>query len=220
MCPHVAHLVFALKAKVGKILVVLQGLVASVEQGYGPLAFCKGFYEHLQHVGLQFPFGLPTQGVLVDGNDFFVEQNAPFGLPQVAQVAKEIGYTRAMFVHGLDGLDEISLLGKTQIMELKDGEFKSYEIAPEDFGLKRCTLEEIRTGTPAENAATIRGVFSGKIRDARRDAVLLNAAGALIIGDKAGSFGEGIAKVAEIIDSGMAEAKLAELVEQSGKYAG
>ena len=141
-------------------------------------------------------------------------------LEQVAQVAREIGYTRAMFVHGLDGLDEISLLGKTRIMELKDGEFRSYEIAPEDFGLKRCTLEEIRTGTPEENAATIRGVFSGKIRDARRDAVLLNAAGALIIGDKAENFSDGIAKVAEIIDSGRAEAKLAALVEKSGRYAG
>ncbi len=135
-------------------------------------------------------------------------------------MAREIGYTRAMFVHGLDGLDEISLLGKTRIMELKDGGFRSYEIAPEDFGLKRCTLEEIRTGTPEENAATIRGVFSGKIRDARRDAVLLNAAGALIIGDKAENFADGIAKVAEIIDSGRAEAKLAALVEKSGRYAG
>ena len=141
-------------------------------------------------------------------------------LPQVAQVAKEIGYTRAMFVHGLDGLDEISLLGKTKVLELKNGELNSYEIAPEDFGLKRCTLEEIRTGTPEENAATIRGVFSGEIRDARRDAVLLNAAGALIIGDKADGFADGIAKVAELIDSGKAAEKLARLVEESGKYAG
>ena len=139
-------------------------------------------------------------------------------LEQVATVAKEIGYTRAMFVHGLDGLDEISLLGKTRIMELRDGEFNTYEIAPEDFGLQRCTLDQIRTGTPEENAATIRGVFDGTIRDARRDAVLLNAAGALIIGDKADGFADGITRVAEIIDSGQASAKLASLVEKSNAY--
>ena len=139
-------------------------------------------------------------------------------LEQVATVAKEIGYTRAMFVHGLDGLDEISLLGKTRIMELKDGVFKTYEIEPEDFGLMRCTLDEIRTGTPGENAATIRGVFDGTIRDARRNAVLLNAAGALIVGDKAADFKDGIAKVAEIIDSGLAKAKLEELVEKSNAF--
>ena len=136
-------------------------------------------------------------------------------LPQVAKVAKEIGYTRAMFVHGLDGLDEISLMGKTRILELKDGNITEYEIEPEDFGLRRCTLDEIRTGTPEENAATIRGVFSGEIRDARRDAVLLNAAGAMIIGDKAADFKEGIEKVASIIDSGLASAKLEELVARS-----
>ncbi len=139
-------------------------------------------------------------------------------LEQVATVAREIGYTRAMFVHGLDGLDEISLLGRTRIMELKNGEFTTYEITPEEFGLSRCSLEEIRTGTPEENASTIRGVFDGSIRDARRDAVLLNAAGALIIGDKAEGFTDGIAKVAEIIDSGKASATLAALVENSNTY--
>ena len=139
-------------------------------------------------------------------------------LAQVAQVAKEIGYTRAMFVHGLDGLDEISLIGRTRILELKDGETKEYEISPEDFGLRRCTLEEIKTGTPQENADTIRGVFSGDIRDARRDAVLINAAGALVIGDKAENFKDGIDKVASIIDDGLAEAKLQELITRSQAY--
>lgn len=139
-------------------------------------------------------------------------------LEQVAYVAREIGYTRAMFVHGEDGLDEISLLGKTKIIELKDGELKTYEIAPEDFGLKRCTLDEIKTGTPEENAKTILGVFDGSIRDARRSAVLLNSAGALIVGGKADGFADGIAKVAEIIDSGKALGKLRELVEKSNSF--
>ena len=140
-------------------------------------------------------------------------------LEQVATVAREIGYTRAMFVHGVDGLDEISLMGPTKILELKDGELIPYEITPEQFGMKRCSLEEIRTGTPLENAATIRGVFDGSITDARRDAVLINAAGALIIGDKAADFDEGIRNAAQIIDSGRATRKLNELVERSMAFA-
>jgi len=139
-------------------------------------------------------------------------------LDTVPQVAKMVGYTKAMFVHGLDGLDEISLMGETDIVELDNGEFKRYTIKPEDFGLKRCTLEEIKTGTPEVNAATIKGIFNGEINDARKDAVTLNAAGALVVGGKAADFADGIAKVREIINSGAAAKKLAELVEMSNSY--
>ena len=109
-------------------------------------------------------------------------------------------------------------MGETEIVELKDGEFKRYIIKPEDFGLKRCTLDEIKTGTPEENAATIRGIFNGEINDARKDAVLINAAGALIVGDKAVDFNDAIAKVRDIIDSGAAKKKLEELVELSNSF--
>lgn len=139
-------------------------------------------------------------------------------LEQVAYVAKEIGYTKAMFVHGLDGLDEISLLGPTRILELKDGQLLSYEIKPEDFGLNRCSLEDIKTGTPAENAATIRGVFDGSITGPQKDAVVLNAAGALIVGGKAEDFAQGVALAREIIESGAAKAKLQELVTASNSF--
>ncbi len=139
-------------------------------------------------------------------------------LEQVAHVAKELGYTRAMFVHGLDGLDEISLLGKTRIVELKDGSLNTFEIAPEDFGLNRCKLEDIKTGTPEVNAAIIRGVFEGKITGPQKDAVLLNAAGALMVGDKATDFNDGIKKVSEIIESGKALETLELLKERSNAY--
>ena len=139
-------------------------------------------------------------------------------LDTVTYVAKELGYTTAMFVYGTDGLDEISLLGKTKINELRNGEVRSYEIAPEDFGLERCTIDDIRTGTPEENAAVIRGVFSGTIKGHRKNAIMLNAAGALMVGDKAGSFEEGIELAREIIDSGKAMAKLDELVEHSNAF--
>lgn len=139
-------------------------------------------------------------------------------LDTVAYVAKELGYTNAMFVHGLDGLDEISLLGKTRINELKDGKITTYEIQPEDFGMARCTLEEIKTGTPDVNAKTILGVFSGEITGPRRDAIVLNAAGALIVGGQAANFEEGIALANKLIDSGAAAEKLKQLAEMSNSF--
>ncbi len=138
----------------------------------------------------------------------------------VASVARDLGYTDAMFVHGLDGLDEISLIGKTRINELKDGEITTYEIAPEDFGMARCTLEEIKTGTPEENAKTIRGVFSGEMTGPSRNAIVLNAAGALKVGGKAASFAEGIALANRLIDSGAAAQKLQQLAEMSNSFVG
>ena len=140
-------------------------------------------------------------------------------LETVSEVARRIGYTKAMFVYGEDGLDEISLLGKTKIYELKDGEILKYTIAPEDFGLKSCTLEDIKTGTPEENAATIKGVFNGEITGPKKDAIILNASGALVVGGKAENFEEGIPLAREIIESGAALKKLNELVEESNNFA-
>jgi anthranilate phosphoribosyltransferase len=139
-------------------------------------------------------------------------------LDTVTYVAKELGYTNAMFVHGLDGLDEISLLGKTRINHLKDGEVSTFEIAPEDFGLARCSLADIKTGTPEVNAETITGVFSAKITGARRDAIILNAAGALVVGGKADSIRAGTALAGELIDSGATTEKLRELRDMSNSF--
>lgn len=123
-----------------------------------------------------------------------------------------------MFVYGTDGLDEISLIGTTKIYELRGGKVKKYEICPEAFGLRRCALEDIKTGTPEENAAAITGVFDGKITGPRRDAILLNAAGALMIGGKANDFAEGIARAAQLIDSGATRRKLEELRKLSNRF--
>ncbi|MCL2397698.1 MAG: anthranilate phosphoribosyltransferase [Defluviitaleaceae bacterium] len=138
----------------------------------------------------------------------------------VTYVAKEMGYTNAMFVHGLDGLDEISLLGKTRINHLKSGEIITTEIAPEDFGLSRCGLADIKTGTPDVNAQTINDVFSGKINGAKRDAIVLNAAGALMVGGKADNFKMGIEYARELIDDGSAARKLRQLREASNSFGG
>jgi len=139
-------------------------------------------------------------------------------LDVVSQVALSLGYKRGMFVHGLDGLDEISLLGKTRINEIQNGSIRSYEISPEDFGLTRCTLEDISTGTPEVNAGVIRDVFSGRNKGPRRQAVILNAAGAMFIGGKAKSFAEGIQLADEIIESGAAQDKLNQLITASQDF--
>jgi anthranilate phosphoribosyltransferase len=139
-------------------------------------------------------------------------------LEKVTHVAESLGYTRALFVHGEDGMDEISLLGRTRVNELKHGIITSYEITPEDLGLSRCKLNDIATGTPEANAVMIKDVFSGKNKGPRRQAVILNAAGALMIGDKADSLKEGVTLAKEILDSGMAQNKLNELIEASHAY--
>ena len=140
-------------------------------------------------------------------------------LDTVTSVAKDMGYTSAMFVHGEDGLDEISLIGSTKINELKDGKITTYTIQPEDFGLERCTLEEIKTGTPEENAKTIRGVFSGEITGPKRNVIILNAAGALMVGGRAAGFAEGIALANRLIDSGATAEKLKQLSALSNSIA-
>lgn len=139
-------------------------------------------------------------------------------LDKVTHVAANLGYTKALFVHGEDGMDEISLLGKTRINELKNGIITSYEITPEDLGLARCRLNDIVTGTPEANAVMIRDVFSGKNKGPRRQAVILNAAGALMVGDKASSLKEGVQLAKEILDGGLAQNKLNELIEASHSY--
>ncbi len=136
-------------------------------------------------------------------------------LDVVAQIALSLGYTRGLFVHGLDGLDEISLLGKTRINEIQNGSISTYEISPEDFGFTRCTLEDICTGTPEVNAGVIRNVFSGRDSGPRRQAIILNAAGALLVGGKVNSFVEGIHLADEIIASGAAQEKLNQLITAS-----
>ena len=135
----------------------------------------------------------------------------------LAQVLIGLGVKRGMVVYGKDKLDEISLSSPTAVCEFRDGWFKDYTITPEDFGMERCAKSDLVGGTPEENAQITLDILRGK-KGHKRNAVLLNAAGALIIGDKADGFADGITRVAEIIDSGQASAKLASLVEKSNAY--
>src|SRR5947209_6286258 len=130
---------------------------------------------------------------------------------KLAQALKLLGLRRALVVHGKDGLDEITITGPTMVGEVRDGWVKTYEISPEEFGLKRDTLESISGGDVQANAEIIREVLGGK-KNARRDVVLLNAAAALVASAKADSIGQAIPLAAQSIDSGAAKAKLDALV--------
>jgi anthranilate phosphoribosyltransferase len=132
----------------------------------------------------------------------------------IAHVLKNLGSEGAMVVHGLEGLDEISLCGPTKIAELRDGEVKAYTIEPEQFDLKPCRLAELHGGNAEQSALIVRGVLDGKEGPAR-DVVLINSGAAFYVSGRAGTIKDGIRLAAESIDSGKARQKLAELVEMT-----
>lgn len=132
----------------------------------------------------------------------------------LAQVLINLGVKRGMVVYGMDKLDEISLSSPTKICEIKDGWFKSYVIKPEDFGFERCTKDDLKGGTPDDNARITRDILSGK-QGHQRNAVLLNAGAALYIGGKADSMKDGVSLAAELIDSGKALQTLEKLIKAS-----
>ena len=135
----------------------------------------------------------------------------------LAQVLISLGVTRGMVVYGQDKLDEISMSAPTTVCEFKDGWFKSYTIAPEDFGFARCDKSELKGGTPEENAKITVALLRGEERGPKRSAVLMNAGAALYIGGKADSIADGVMLAAELIDSGKAYETLQKLIELSNK---
>lgn len=132
----------------------------------------------------------------------------------LAQVLIHLGVKRGMVVYGMDKLDEISLSAPTRICEIKNGWFKSYTITPEEFGFARCKKEDLRGGTPMENARITLAILNGE-KGPKRDAVLLNAGASLYIGGKARSMKEGIELAAALIDSGKAAETLQKLITLS-----
>ena len=134
----------------------------------------------------------------------------------LAQVLISLGVKRGMVVYGTDKLDEISLSAPTKVCEIKDGWYKSYTIKPEDFGFERCIKDDLKGGTPEENAQITRDILSG-VQGHKRNAVLLNAGAALYIGGKAESFGDGVKLAAELIDSGKALETLETVIEVSNR---
>lgn len=130
----------------------------------------------------------------------------------LARVLFSLGVKRGMVVYGQDKLDEISLSSATSVCEFNNGEYKNYEICPEDFGFKRCDKDDLKGGTPEENAKIVRAVLSGE-KGPKRDVVLMNAGAALYISEKAKTLKDGVKLAAELIDSGAAMKKLEEFIK-------
>ena len=121
----------------------------------------------------------------------------------LARVLTSLGVKHGMVVYGTDKMDEISASAPTKVCEFHEGEYRTYTLSPEDFGLSSCKKEELVGGTPAQNAEITRSILKGE-KGPKRNAVLLNAGAALYIGGKAASFKDGITLAAELIDNGSA----------------
>lgn len=135
---------------------------------------------------------------------------------KLAEALSLLGTRRAFVVHGLDGLDEITITGPTRVAEVRDG-VRSYEITPQEFGLKVAPLSSLAGGDAAENARIVREILGGE-KSPRRDVVLMNAAAALVVAGKAEHLKDAIPIAAESIDSGRATQKLDALVKFTTQF--
>jgi anthranilate phosphoribosyltransferase len=153
---------------------------------------------------LSNPAGAPRQIVGVWRKDL---------AERMASVLAALGTERAWVVHGEDGLDEITLAGKTHVAEAREGECRMFDIDPGDFGLAAASLDHLRGGDTEANARIVRGVLEGSRKDEARALVIMTAAAALMLGGLAEDLREGASKAAEAIDSGAAASKLQMLIQ-------
>ena len=172
----------------------------------GPIRKELGFRTVFNILGPLTNPASPTMQLLGVYDDYLVEP--------LAQVLSSLGVKRGMVVYGMDKLDEISLSAPTKLCEMKDGWYKTRMIAPEDFGFERCTKEDLKGGTPEENAEITRAILKGE-KGHKRNAVLLNAGAALYIAGKADDMGKGVKLASELIDSGKALKTLEDVIRVS-----
>lgn len=153
---------------------------------------------------LSNPAGAPRQIVGVWRKDL---------AERLARALVALGTEHAWVVHGEDGLDEITLAGRTHVAEARDGEVRTFEIAPQDFGFEVGALDHLRGGDVEANAVIVRAVLAGERRDEARALVIITAAAALLLGGVVDNLRDGAGLAADAIDSGAAMAKLERLVE-------
>lgn len=138
-------------------------------------------------------------------------------LEPLAKVLTSLGVKNGMVVYGREKLDELSTAGETAVCEFNNGEYNSYVLTPEQFGLTRSTKQDLEGGTPEENAAITRDILSGKDKGAKYETVLMNAGAALYISGKATDIADGIGKARELIDNGEALKAMERFVDLSNK---
>ena len=138
-------------------------------------------------------------------------------LEPLAKVLTSLGVKNGMVVYGREKLDELSTAGETAVCEFNNGEYSSYVLTPEQFGLTRSTKKDLEGGTPEENAAITRDILSGKDKGPKYETVLMNAGAALYISGKATDIADGIGKARELIDNGEALKAMERFVDLSNK---
>ena len=174
----------------------------------GPIRKELGFRTVFNILGPLTNPGHPTMQLLGVYDEYLVEP--------LAQVLVNLGVKRGMVVYGMDKLDEISMSAPTKICEIRDGWFRTTVVKPEDFGFETCSKDDLKGGTPEENATITRDILAGK-KGHKRNAVLMNAGASLYIAGKAETFEKGVKLAAELIDSGKATATLEKLIEVSNR---
>ena len=130
----------------------------------------------------------------------------------LAKVLNNLGVKSALSVYGIDGMDEISVSDKTCVCEIRDGEIKSYEIDPSEFGFVKCSIEDLVGGDPKENARITLDILKGQ-KGPKRNAVVLNSAAGLYVAGAAESIGDGVKIAEDMIDSGKALQQLENFIE-------
>ncbi len=133
----------------------------------------------------------------------------------MAEVLGNLGVKRALVVHGVEGLDEISISGKTKVSELKNGKVENYILTPEDFGIDRAEIKELKGGSQGDNARTALSILRDNTKGARRNIVVINSAATIYVGEKAKSLEEAVELAENAIDSGKAYNKLRALIDKS-----
>ena len=185
--------------------------------------FAPGFHSAMKHViGARREMGIRTVfnilGPLTNPANAEAQVLGVFDpdlTETMAHVLKDLGTERALVVHGMTGLDEISTLGETKVSELKDGNIETYTIMPEDFGIKRANIEELQGGDAKENAKIAIHILKNGEKGAKRDIIVLNAAAGIYVGGKADTIQDGIKIAEQTIDSGDAYKKLELLIEHT-----
>ena len=195
------------------------------EVGVGFL-FAPLFHAAMQHamgprreIGVRTLFNL--MGPLTNPADAAIQVMgvyAPELTDLIGQVLMNLGSRHCYVVHGEDGLDEITVTGRTKICEGKDGRIQCYHISPKDVGLKQARIEELKGGSPEENAKITTAILKGE-KGPKRDIVLLNAAPALVACGKAKTLPEAVKLAGTVIDSGAAWDKLSALTRCSRRAA-
>ncbi|MBQ0078669.1 MAG: anthranilate phosphoribosyltransferase [Eubacterium sp.] len=174
----------------------------------GPIRKELGFRTVFNILGPLTNPGHPKMQLLGVYDEYLVEP--------LAQVLMNLGVEKGMAVYGMDKLDEISMSAPTKICEFQNGWFRTRMIKPEDFGFETCTKDELKGGTPEENAQITIDILKGA-QGPKRNAVLLNAGASLYIYGKADTMEDGVKLAAELIDSGKAYETLEKIIEVSNR---